>query len=133
MKKELDLSLFGTTTLGALIDALRFGPKDADVQFDFCYLSPTDVASYRGYYDHLALGWTDKHEGPGHWPKASALLANLEAAIGKTFEGWKGGSYRMGRDTPLWVANAGDTGGTGITAIEFEGESTIDLHTAKVD
>lgn len=130
MRKNLELSPFGTTKLGALIEALRFAPKDADVQFDFCYLSPTSVASYRGYYDHLALGWDAKA-----WPKVTAVLAELESAVGKTFEGWKGGNYRMSLETPLWVSNRGETGGTGIVAVAFEGEEvhTVVLVTEKVD
>lgn len=131
MDKLMELTIYGTASLGAVIDALRAADPDSEVQFDFCYLSPTGVASYRGYYDHLALGW-EQSEEPPYWPKASDLLARLEAAIGHTFEGWKGGHYRMSRDTPLWVANRGETGGTGIVGIRDEGHSVI-IETAKVD
>lgn len=133
MMDALELSVWGTTTLGSLINALKRCNADADVEFDFCYLAPTKVNSYRGYYDHLALGWTDKHDGPGYWPKVSALIAELESAIGKTFTGYKGGEYRMNGSTPLWVANYGQTGGTGIVGLNCEGDMTVTLVTAKVD
>ncbi len=131
---QLPLSTFKpTTSLGALIAALERCGADADVQFDFCYLRPTTLGSYRGYYDDLALGWTNESvSGGGHWPKVSAVIAELKSAIGKTFEGWKGGSYTMSEKTPVWVANSGDSGGTGIVAIQNEGHTVI-LITDKVD
>lgn len=126
-------AIYDTATLGGLIAELERMPRDADVQFDFCYLRPTKVDSYRGYYDHLALGWSDKSDGDRHWPPVSKVLAELKAAVGATFAGWKGGEYTMSENTPVWVANPGQTGGTGIVGVEREGESTIVLVTRKVD
>lgn len=125
----LDLSMYGTATIGSVIDALKSAPAGADVQFDFCYLAPTTVNSYRGYYDHLALGWSE----PSGWPTVATVLAELQSAIGKTFEGYKGGDYKMDRDTPLWVANYSHSGGTGIVSITVEGEHSVIINTAKVD
>lgn len=105
-KVELTESIFGTATLGSLIDELEKCRPSAEVQFDFCYLRPTKVASYRGYYDHLAIGWTEKSYGPEHhWIPVPMLLVELKDAVGKSFEGYKGGDYTMTRDTPVWVAN----------------------------
>lgn len=133
MGEAAKTSLWGTLTLGGLIDALERAPQDADVQYDFCYLRPTTVDSYRGYYDHLALGWTNERVSAGkYWPKVAEVLATLKAAVGKTFEGWKGGRYVMKPDTPVWVANAGEAGGTGIVGVDAEAHSVI-LITAKVD
>jgi hypothetical protein len=60
--------------------------------------------SYRGYYEQLALepvsGTTDVQD----------VLRSLRRANGHTYEGWKGGSYRMGPDTPVHVAAKGSTG-----------------------
>lgn len=130
---SLDLSAFGTTTLGSLIDILKRCPPEADVQYDFCYLAPTTVDSYRGYYDHLALGWTDKYEGEGHWPKVKDLLPILERAVGHAYQGYKGGEYVMDSGTPLWVANYSHSGGTGIIGVEIEGKHSVVLVTSKVD
>jgi hypothetical protein len=127
-KQDLELSIFGTTKLKSLIETLERAPQDADIEFDFCNLVPTSVASYRGYYDHLAIGWTGEHERP----KASMILATLKDANGKTFEGYKGGSYRMGPNTPVWVCNYGHTSGTGIISIEYT-DSLVVMNTARVD
>ena len=130
MATELTATAFGTTSLGALIDALMGCEYGAKVQFDFCYLAPTALASYRGYYDHLALGWT---EGSRDWPTVSDIVDRLQSAIGKEFEGWKGGEYTMDRDTPIWVANPGQTGSTGIVGIKEQGEYAVILLTTHVE
>jgi len=130
---KLQTTLYGTASLGEVIAMLERARLDADVQYDFCYLRPTDVDSYRGYYDHLALGWSDKSEGDGeYWPKVPTLLARLRKAVGGTYEGYKGGSFIMDEDTPLWVANWSHSGGTGIVGMTID-DYTVVLHTAKVD
>jgi hypothetical protein len=132
---ELETTVHGTASLGAVIDALKTCRPTAEVQYDFCYLRPTTLESYRGHYDHLALGWTPKSFGEQHfWVPILVLIAYLEEAIGKEYEGWKGGDYVMSRETPLWVANPGETGGTGIVAIEVMHDGkTVVLVTKRVD
>jgi hypothetical protein len=66
--------------------------------------------SYRGYYSDLAFDPTD---GP---TTVGKLLAECNVANGNTFEGYKGGEYAMGKDTPLWVAGYGDASGRAIVA-----------------
>jgi hypothetical protein len=132
MTHKLEISAFGTATIGSIIEALQFAEPDADVMFDFCYMAPTTLKSYRGYYEHLALGWEKPEQFP-FWPKVSEFLVLLEAAIGATFSAYKGGGYRMSRSTPLWVDNYSDASGTGIVGVEFLGELTVILNTAKVD
>lgn len=127
---DLEITPFGTATIGSVIDALRNAEPDAAVMFDFCGAMPAKVASYRGWYDHLAIGWDV--EGTS-WPEAKDVAALLQEAIGSVFTGYKGGEYRMTADTPLWVDRWGDHSGTGIVAIEFLGESAVVLCTAKVD
>ena len=129
---KLKTTHYGTASLGEVIQMLERANPDADVQYDFCYLRPTDVDSYRGYYDHLALGWSDKHDDEGYWPKVSTLLERLRAAVGNTYYGYKGGEYRMNEDTPLWVANYSHSGGTGIVGMTID-EYTVVLHTDMVD
>ncbi len=130
---EVEKSMFGTVTLGGLTKALESVKPDATVQFDFCYLRPTVLDSYRGYYDHLALGWSSEAEPDGeYWPKASDVLSRLKQANGATFTGWKGGDFCMNHKTPVWVANPGEAGDTGIVDVLDEGH-TVTLVTAKVD
>lgn len=102
-------------TLGQLIDLLAGRPQDQPVCFDFCSLVPRGVASYRGWYDHLAIGYRE-------WSRETEISvkdfhAMLRKADGYVFTGYKGGDYRMHRDTPLWVANWGDSGSTVVAGL----------------
>jgi hypothetical protein len=85
-------------TLGKLIEQLEAMPKDAKVA------NLHEPHSYRGYYSDLAF-----HFDAGVI-SASELLSTCKDALGKTFEGYKGGDFFMDSDTPLWVANYGDCG-----------------------
>lgn len=102
-------------TLGNLIAALKAQPATHDVRFDFGGFIPRSLMSYRGYYDQLALDFDDDYHKP---VTVSALVVQLEKAIGKTFEGYKGGTYRMDRDTLMWVAHYGDSNSTGIVGVQ---------------
>lgn len=127
MFEGAELSVFGTVTLGGLIDALKplvlrdgsepgDGDKDRWIRFDLGGIAPCHVGSYRGYYDHLAvrydLGSTDA--------TVAEFLKHLEGAVGTYFQGWKGGEFRMDRHTPVWVANAGDAPSTAIVGLIVE-------------
>jgi hypothetical protein len=101
-------------TLGELITLIEKLPdKDRTIRFDFEQAVPTTLASYRGYYNQLAIGFDFKTE-----PTITTLLTELKNAVGKTFTGWKGGEYEMDENTPLWVANEGRTGDTIIVGIK---------------
>lgn len=64
--------------------------------------SPGPVDSYRGYYSDLAF------RPSGDLATVGAALANLQAASGATFEGYKGGDFVMKDHTPLWVSSWGE-------------------------
>ena len=51
---------------------------------------------------------------------ASVVLAMCKGAMGEVFQGYKGGDYQMGRNTPVWIANYGDVGKK-IMAIRDDG------------
>jgi len=130
---ELETSSYGPVTLGALIRALersKFDPegKSRYVRFDFGGLVPASLNSYRGYYSELALGFEDPSERHGE-PNVVELIEMLKGAIGKVYEGWKGGQYTMNEDTAIFVANRGDATDTGITGIYTSGEYQVVLLT----
>jgi hypothetical protein len=100
-------------TLGEFIKQLKLRPQDQGICFDFGGLEPNDIGSYRGFYDELSIGFAES----GRFRNVGELLAELEDAVGKVFEGYKGGDFRMGRETPLWVANYGMTGSTMIVGL----------------
>lgn len=71
---------------------------------DVLPIGPVYPHSYRGDYDHLAF-CTGKNI------KVSNLLYDAGRCIGRMFDGWKGGLYRMYEDTPVWIVNGvGETG-----------------------
>ncbi len=99
-------------TLGRLIDALEKMPGDAEVA------NLSHAHSYRGYYDDLAF-----EQGEGTRP-ATDLLADCKSAMGKAFEGYKGGRYVMGELTPVWIA---DYGCCGVKLIALRAGGDIDV------
>lgn len=132
---DLELTYHGTTSLGCLINALKRVTRTnckgepVPVYFDFCRQDAlAEIDSYRGSYDHLAIGWGNI------FPKktsVSALIAALELCVGKEFEGYKGGDYTMNRDTPVWCANWSEAGSTAIVGV-YDGEYQIVLRTRYV-
>lgn len=84
-------------TLGKLIVTLK-GMDSFTLVPNLCH-----PHSYRGYYHEIAfeLNYTTH---------AHSLLATCERALGETYQGWKGGDYTMGDETPVWVAERGSTG-----------------------
>lgn len=122
------ISAFGTMTIRGLIDAIngfisghgedlrggRENALDAHVYFEFGHAIPTSFASYRGYYDHLAVGFTDDESKRVTF---RVFLERLNGAIGQRFSGWKGGEFAMTPESPVWVANRGDNPGTMIVGI----------------
>jgi hypothetical protein len=111
VRKEVEDA--GQMTLGAFIAALEPLPQDRCVCFDFAQLAPTALDSYRGYYDHLALGFEEQA-----LPTVAALLADAKNAMGRTFVGYKGGEFVMNEHTPMWAANYGRSGGSRIVGVE---------------
>jgi len=106
-------------SLGELIlklEAIQSVNKDLDkkdetqVCFDFCGMAPTILLSWRGVYAELALGY--EREYP--YPTISNVIRELKSGVGKTYEGYKGGSFAMGRSTPVWVDNWGQSSQTAI-------------------
>ena len=106
-------------TLGSLIEKVSkikqrgykcYDGSEPNVYYDFGYLFPNSIDSWRGIYKELALNYkTDGSPLP-----LSKFLSLLESSVGKTFYGYKGGEYTMDEDTPVWVANYGEAGNTAV-------------------
>jgi hypothetical protein len=119
-------------TLGQIIEKLEkcgltHGEKNEpkQVEYDFGTAIPTTLGSWRGSYSELALGYKlsgyDNNDGHFAQTTAETFLSELKSAIGKKFTGWKGGEFTMNKDTPVWVANAGNSGNTGIINVVDDG------------
>jgi hypothetical protein len=84
-------------TLGKLIEKIepiagkQSERKDeATVKFDFEYLFPTTIDSWRGSYNELALNFV-MVDGKEKELTVTDFLKLLKGAIGKEFTGYKGG------------------------------------------
>lgn len=97
--------------LGQLIDKLEMMPPDATCQYDVFHFVPSPLDSWRGIYNELALGWRPPNARDHRLDTTTVaeLLADAKAAVGKTFDGYKGGEYVMSRDTPVHIDNYGET------------------------
>lgn len=104
-------------SLGQIIDLceaipLREGEDEQRVRFDFEYARPTGFDSWRGIYAELALNFS--FDGK---ILLSEFITMAKEAVGATFVGYKGGDFTMTRDTPVWVANYGNSGETAVKGV----------------
>lgn len=103
--------------LAHFIDLLKAVPEELPIKYDTGeFPGPPD--SYRGYYSDLALAIepTENEEAP----TVKHLLGWMQEALGKTYQGYKGGDFVMDAQTPLWASNYGECNGTMITGISVD-------------
>lgn len=125
-----DLTIHGTISLGGLIKALERIPLDFDIAFDFMRRGIAGFDSYRGFYDHLALMPSDLYSTV----TVGQFLELCRTQIGAVHKGYKGGSYTMGRATPVWVADHGECPGTVILGVAHNRDrETAFIITSDVD
>lgn len=99
--------MYGNMTLGDLINWLEAQDQNLIVKDGFG--SPH---SDRGSYEELAFD-------PKPEAKISEMLTFAKSADGATFGGWKGGEYKMGRHTSVYIGEYGSCGEE-ITQIHFK-------------
>jgi len=114
-------------TLGGLLDCLKSKPQEYFVYFDFANLVPTDLGSYRGFYEDLALGFSDIEERR----TVEQLTQQLKDALKESFCGYKGGNYKMTRKSTLWVANYSHTTNTYIRDVVLGEDERVLLLTGR--
>ena len=85
--------------LGELIEQLKQYNPNTKVKLGF-----GNPHSYRGYYHDLAFE-------PVEYTTIGEMLKHAESALGKIFEGYKGGAYLMDKWTDVWFAHYGMCGG----------------------
>jgi hypothetical protein len=107
-------------TLGRLLEKLATFPAEATVIFGGQDTgTPADENSYRGYYSDLSFSI-------GTEPVAvEAFQKQCLAANGLTYQGYKGGDYVMGEDTPLWAAQYGCCGNAIMDAVLVDGKVVL--------
>lgn len=110
-------------SLGKLIYELKnMDRPNAGVMFsDGTY--PGRLSSWRGSYDELAV----VPEQEEYYNSLSDFVAVLESAVGKTFEGYKGGEFVMDEHSPVWVAEWGDNAYTAPCAVVYRTWVVIEI------
>jgi hypothetical protein len=116
-------------TIGEIIIHLgNLNNKNLPVLFNFEKARPTCLSSWRGSYCEIAFEYNNESE-----PKtAEKIIADLKEAIGKTYIGYKGGDFVMGKNTPVWVSNYGESDHRGVVGVEERADAII-LLTADCD
>lgn len=116
-------------TLGQLIEKLKKLDPDTFVTVDGIDSEIINPHSYRGYYEDLALETED-----GGTTTVKSLLKILEMSLNTTFQGYKGGDYKMSADTPLWLSPYGSASNVAIMDLlkETSGRS-VALQTKKIE
>lgn len=104
VQREEELKTSPQLTLGEMIIKLEtIKNKKLPIVFNSKYY-PTGIDSWRGSYCELALEYNaDKKL------LVDGFLKLLKGTIGKTLTGYKGGDFLMGKITPVWVANHGES------------------------
>lgn len=115
-------------TLGMLIEALSKLNPEATVYIEPFHLTPKDFISYRGYYEDLAIEYTTEYDGIS----VKSLLESAKKCLGEMFIGYKGGSFLMKVDTPIWVSNYGETSQMRLADIEVLGDNWVYLKCVEV-
>jgi hypothetical protein len=95
-------------TLGKLIDLLSELPAERQI------IGLGYPHSYRGYYSDLSFAVVETT------CTVAELLSICRKAMGEVFEGYKGGEYVMGRNTPLWYSDYGCASGMRIMGLDVE-------------
>lgn len=130
MKPHRDAVGRATMTLGAIIEVLRRAKPEAWLAtYPVEGLKLTTLESWRGIYEHLAIGYELSDDGV----KVGNLLSEFESAVGKTFTGYKGGNYVMGLDTPVWLANYGKGSSSTIDRIVIDETGNVEVYIGHAD
>lgn len=77
-------------------------PPKAEVHMD-CGSVPTGLDSWRGSYSELTL----THQTNLTAPMVKEVLDDARSAVGKTFQGFKGGNFTMDLYSAVWADEYG--------------------------
>lgn len=83
---------------------------------------PGRETTYRGYYSDLAFEPIDVPRG------ATEFLTQCQAALGNSYKGYKGGTFRINDKTPLWRAPWGVATGDAIIDATISIKGDLVLH-----
>lgn len=104
--------------LQELIELLKECPADDYLRIDKCPvgIGPTDVGSYRGSYEQLAI----RVEMESYGQTVGRFVELLESRIGTMMTGYKGGEYEITPSTKVWISNTGEVSDARVTGVRRE-------------
>jgi hypothetical protein len=109
----------GGLNYGQLVRELERLSTCSVIRFDFGYFIPNGWHSYRGYYEDLAIGYSDNISGGHDEFTVKDLLNILAEAKAGTLYGHKGGEYKVKDATSVWVSkDSSQCTGTYIKSIQ---------------
>jgi len=95
------------------------------VWYDFEYLFPNKIDSWRGSYSELALNFAGHSDADGKPLNSKQFHELLTNAVGAIFTGYKGGDFIMSKHTPVWVSNYGNAANTAVIDIIDAGYKVV--------
>ena len=116
-----------TWTIGKLQQEIRSLDPNLMVRFDYDkhhYVDSFEFHSYRGWYHHLGIGTVTEPTD------IERLSRELEHSLMVTYEGYRGGTYFMYPETPIWAAEEGSSGARAITGLTVT-DSLVIINTAE--
>ena len=114
-------------TLSQLKTILELAPKEYTVNIDRGGSLERPI-SYRGYYEDLAFEPSDETMC------VKGFLPIVQSCLGKIFEGYKGGNFKMHEKTPLWLAYYGESTNVALmSAITSDNFKAIMISTKEIE
>jgi hypothetical protein len=104
--------------LGQLIERLKLSPATNQVVIGEHRWNPGGLDSYRGYYADLAIDPDFEKVDEEDETNVSVLVKRLESAVGRTYEGYKGGDFTMDLHTRVWCSPYGEASGLRVHSVE---------------
>lgn len=128
--KELEKQEAAHMAQGNRIDETTGKSWKTSVEILGCGYLTTEVGSYRGSYEHLYISWTRDYDKAA---TRAEVIAALKGAVGKTFDGYKGGDYRMHEGTTVFFGQYGTSHGGCILGVAGWSRLNTELVTGPED
>lgn len=85
---------------------------------------PVSIESWRGDYSEAAITFGPSSISEGEID-VSGMIALIDEAYGRVHFGYKGGEYRFGPETRVWIAEHGWSGECGVGSVIDKGYVVI--------
>lgn len=123
-RRDEQMNTSSQWTLGQIIGELEKIPQGARIQFSDGRL-PTYLESWRGVYAELSLVPYNGDKWSKPLNTVGEVLKECKNAVGRTFQGYKGGDYTMRMSTPVWVSPHGDADNIAVVGIGIFEDNVI--------